>query len=312
MSKALTKFDYEGLDKQKLVYFAGQLSKCAREHASSGMEIGRIIAEAHELFALAGQGGKFTAWVEYELRLSRQTAYNYMWAWQRFGNCKSLLQFTQEALYTLASPKVPEPAAFAAIKLADKGEQVDKKKAKELIGRCGHKTNGKPPKPPSTPAPPVTVEVTPDVPGVAVSGDCPNCGDHQRGADGTCDKCLDPPAISGGTTFDPAEIEAVTEAQEQAFAEKVRLHNLLIERFCKRITEAATTEVPVSAWLDDSRLGMVSDHVKGLCGTIRQAKAHDKPCPKCDGAGANTGKPCKTCRGCGFLPKVSYEMAGGE
>jgi DnaJ-class molecular chaperone len=57
---------------------------------------------------------------------------------------------------------------------------------------------------------------------------------------------------------------------------------------------------------------MVSDHVKGLCGTIRQAKAHDKPCPKCDGAGANTGKPCKTCRGCGFLPKVSYEMAGGE
>ena len=145
---------------------------------------------------------------------------------------------------------------------------------------------------------------------------CPQGGDHDFDKE-ACRKChepvpkTEPPRISGGTSFDTAEIEAVAEHQAKTFAEKVKAHNLELERYCRRLTDAMATQ-PKSEWLDDSRMGMISDGIKGVCSTIRQAKAHENPCPKCDGEGEHTGKKCKTCRGCGYLPKVSYEMAGGK
>lgn len=112
--------------------------------------------------------------------------------------------------------------------------------------------------------------------------------------------------------FDPANIEEHNRTFAANFAAKVKAHNLAIDRYCRRITETFEADIPLGAWLDDSRVGMARDAINSAVATLRQAKAHDKPCPKCDGKGTNTGKPCKNCRGVGYMPKVSYEMAGGK
>lgn len=112
--------------------------------------------------------------------------------------------------------------------------------------------------------------------------------------------------------FDPANIEAHAESFAANFAARVKAHNLAIERFARKVSEAFEAEQPLGIWFDDSRAGMARDSINAAVATIRQAKCHDKPCPKCDGEGKNTGKPCKQCRGAGFMPKVSYEMAGGK
>lgn len=111
--------------------------------------------------------------------------------------------------------------------------------------------------------------------------------------------------------FDPANIEAHNESFAANFAAKVKQHNLEIERFARSIMEAFA-DPPASVWLDESRLGIAMDQIKSACATIRQAKAHDKPCPKCSGNGSHTGKPCKWCHGVGYMPERSYEMAGGQ
>lgn len=117
--------------------------------------------------------------------------------------------------------------------------------------------------------------------------------------------------ISGGATFDPVEIETVTANQSELFAAKVRQQNSAIESFARSLM-AAFDNPPSDPWLDDSRLNIARDQIRSACSTIRLAKAHDKQCPKCDGAGSVTGKPCRACRGCGYLPKSSYEAMGAQ
>jgi hypothetical protein len=154
------------------------------------------------------------------------------------------------------------------------------------------------------------------------AGECPkgNCrkGGNHTFEDGACSKCLEPddtpipevvPIDPNG--FDRENIEAHAESFAANFAARVKAHNLAIERFARAIMEAFA-DPPESVWLDESRLGIAQDQIKSACATIRQAKAHDQPCPKCDGKGSHTGKPCKWCKGVGFLPERSYEMAGGK
>jgi hypothetical protein len=150
-----------------------------------------------------------------------------------------------------------------------------------------------------------------------VVGTCPN--GECKFVDGVCEKCHDPESatipevvpLDTGADFDPANIDAHNKSFAANFAAKVKAHNLEIERFARSIMEAFA-DPPASVWLDESRLGIALDQIKSACATIRQAKAHDKPCPKCDGKGTVTGKPCKFCKGVGYLPERSYEMAGGQ
>jgi hypothetical protein len=150
------------------------------------------------------------------------------------------------------------------------------------------------------------------------AGECPKGGPHDF-LEGACIKCCEPDGsipevvpMEGGDSFDPANIEAHSKSFAAAFAAKVKQHNLEIERYARRVSDSFEAQIPLGAWLDDSRVGMARDSINAAVATLRQAKAHDKPCPKCDGKGENTGKPCKSCRGVGFMPKVSYEMAGGK
>jgi hypothetical protein len=148
-------------------------------------------------------------------------------------------------------------------------------------------------------------------------GECPHGGDHTWGED-DCTRCHEPLPIPDvipldtGDGFDPANIEAHAESFAANFAARVKAHNLEIDRYCQRIKAAFDNDLPRSPWFDDSRHGIVGDQIHSALGSIRQAKVHSKPCPKCDGKGKITGKDCKTCRAYGMLPKVSYEMAGGQ
>lgn len=149
MSKAIAVavFDYAQVDKDtkgKLIALAGQVKRERAKHASSGMALGEAISEAHQLLAGDGRDGSFANWVEAECGFSRTSAYRYMWTWQRFGKCSSLEHFTSEALEKLATPTTPEPAVKEAMKLADKGQRINKDKATEILNRFREVANGKP------------------------------------------------------------------------------------------------------------------------------------------------------------------------
>lgn len=138
MSKELTTFDYDGIDKEtrgKLVALAGQFNSQMKGYKKLWMDLGKIVGEAHELLAGNGSEGKFGPWVEANLNVNRSTAYRYMWAWDRFGKCCSVQHFTTEALYELSGPNVPEKAVSEAIKRADKGERITKSLAGELTDK---------------------------------------------------------------------------------------------------------------------------------------------------------------------------------
>lgn len=338
MTKALTTgFDYSAVEKEakgKLIVLAGQVKRGKANYAKSVLELGCAVHEAHELLAGTGRDGKFKQWVEAECGLEQRTAYNYLYAFEAFNKIETVSSFSAGAMYALSAPACPVKARKEAIKRAEKGERISKVIADDIIesftvepeevSNVGHlsdsasvtgtaaKSNGAPPDLPSVGTVNRTESGSQDS---GDAGECPRGGSHDRGDDGTCTKCKDPPPIipmEGGDSFDPANIEAHAESFAANFSAKVKAHNLAIDRYCQRIKAAFDNDVPASPWFDDSRKGIVGDQISSAIGSARQAKVHDKPCPKCDGKGSHTGKPCKTCRGYGMLPKTSYEMAGGQ
>ena len=109
--------------------------------------------------------------------------------------------------------------------------------------------------------------------------------------------------------FDAAKAEC--EAKDAAkkalpFAEKIKLQHREIESFCRRISSEFDVSIPSDPWLDDSRVSIARDLLKSCLSTIRIAKAHDQPCPKCSGSG------CRFCKMTGYLPQNDYIMLGGQ
>jgi hypothetical protein len=107
--------------------------------------------------------------------------------------------------------------------------------------------------------------------------------------------------ISGGVTFDVKEIEAAEDDTPQG---RMEAWNKAVDAFARSITALAST-APVGGWWDANQAGIVKQQLKSAAGSARQAKC-DNICPKCNGKG------CKWCKGTGFMPKRSYEMAGGK
>jgi glutamate synthase domain-containing protein 3 len=56
-----------------------------------------------------------------------------MAAFNVFGNCATVAQMEDGAMYALAQKETPEKALKEVLKLAEKGEQITQKKAKEII-----------------------------------------------------------------------------------------------------------------------------------------------------------------------------------
>ncbi len=148
-----TGFDYGTVAKDakgKLIYLAGQINREKNAVAESLMTIGEHIGEAHQLLAGKGGDGKFSEWVQETCGFSRRTAYNYMLAYQKFHGCEGIAYISQDAMYALSGPETPPGAFKEAVKLAEKGQRVDLKHAKNLLLKFGdgedagdHASNGK-------------------------------------------------------------------------------------------------------------------------------------------------------------------------
>lgn len=143
--------------------------------------------------------------------------------------------------------------------------------------------------------------------------ECPHGGNHvyEEGACVHCDARLPSESpldeilgakdeVGDAAEPDTTSIEAVTKAW-----------NAQVESFARSIT-AVLDNAPQGPWMDTERLGAVRQILDSAAGAARAAKYFGKPCPKCEGHGAIGKKKCAACRGVGTMPKIAYEMAGGN
>ena len=131
---------YEGFDGD----LVDQLEKHAREitatqeavrriSAEGVLKIGKRLALAQELLANKGNG-TFVKWIEDRLGMSFKSAYRAIEAAGKFGEFVNLTSsFDASAMYLLAADSTPDDVFQAAIELAEKGEKVTHKIAKQLV-----------------------------------------------------------------------------------------------------------------------------------------------------------------------------------
>lgn len=112
--------------------FYFDLDMCVKEHADAIrilakqtaegiLEIGKRLVEVRELLP----HGDWLPWLEKELGWTRQTACNFINAYEKF-KCQNFghLQIDVSALYRLSAPNLPEPIFNEAVAKAKDGERV--------------------------------------------------------------------------------------------------------------------------------------------------------------------------------------------
>jgi hypothetical protein len=126
--------DYLGLDSEtrELVQCCtSEIKALAKRTSVDTIKIGEnILAVKAQL-----KHGQFGKWLETEFQWSRRTAYNYITAFESFGNCANFAQldFATSALYSLAKSSTPEAARQEALKRAAQGERITSSKARKII-----------------------------------------------------------------------------------------------------------------------------------------------------------------------------------
>lgn len=105
-----------------------------------------IIAVGNDLLAVKETlpHGQFTPWLRAEFGWTERTARNFMAVAEQFGPKKEIisdLRIDPTAAYLLAAPSAPDEAREAAVKLAEEGERVTPKVAKELLAKERRKTS---------------------------------------------------------------------------------------------------------------------------------------------------------------------------
>jgi hypothetical protein len=119
---------------RKLSGLARTIKSQQRRATEAVLAAGEALKEAQELLA-DHNGGSFGKWVTEKVGMSRRTAYRMLAAWDAFGGCASVAQrIDVDAVRTLAGG--PERAVSKAIRLMDAGENVDLRRAKELIAEA--------------------------------------------------------------------------------------------------------------------------------------------------------------------------------
>lgn len=314
MSKELSTatFDYSALDKDdkgKLLCLAGEIKREKAKHATSGLSIGKSVATAHAILAKDGKDGEFSRWVELECGFGRTSAYNYMWAWQRFGNCSTVEQFDSGALYALASPKAPEKAAKEAEKLADKGHKITLDTAKELLDKFREGES----RPKSSPRPAAQTQSQPKPP-LPAEGTASQTESGSQGEVGAGEESTGQP--SGGTSFNPSEwtptdlkdslgnevpgdLEEVFEITGEFDEQRNKL---------KAIKSWLTQRIkhPAGKWLDSAvqRIRTDIDHADS---EIKHAKPYC-PCVYCHNKEPKVAN-CNACKGLGWITEPIYDAA---
>lgn len=209
MSKALTNpsFDYSPLakdDASKLIWYAAEIQKQDKTHVESGMKMGQLLFEARSILE---DKQSFREWVERECKYSIRSAYNYISAWENFGECANFAHIELSAMYALTSN---EGAKKKALKMADRGEKVTHETAKRLIkatppkrtsGEDGGRDSGgtEQPEEPGSRPPRKGRDKPADL------GQCPNCaGSRWKETDDgyVCSKCKHPHGEATGGADD--------------------------------------------------------------------------------------------------------------
>jgi hypothetical protein len=281
---AVVGFDYVGVNKdtkQKLICLAGDVRRSTKNHIEHALDMGKAVYAAHDLLASAGCASKFGAWVASECGFSKRTAYNYLNAYVRFdGNRASLAQFTTEAVYFLASDDVPEEAVNEALRLAGKGSRINREAAQEIASQYEPEE--------SEPADDEESDVI-DVEPVEIS---------EPAAD---EPPPDPPKISGGATFDVAEIEAVKAAEEVDLAAKQSPYDDILNHLtqAKKLWNQIVGDERDGVYAASKRQRVLS-LLDDLYAPVAQCRPM-KQCTFCDGKG------CKKCSNCGWWPRSVVE-----
>ena len=138
------------LDKH-LTTLARRIQSAKRSVVKSVLGIGEALVEARDLLATPdGSGhGSFGAWVRDKCGFGRTTAYKYISAYQRFGQFDKALhqRFDANAIYVLAPDKAPQEAVDAALALAECGEKITERVAKQLVAEHSPKPKKRTPAP---------------------------------------------------------------------------------------------------------------------------------------------------------------------
>lgn len=107
------------------------LNRLGREletHAESGIRIGKELLHLKDITP----HGKFGELVEWAYGLKKDTRANYMNVALKFGESSTRVDFSSRVLIELSRPSVPDSAREEAQELAESGETVTVKKAKEI------------------------------------------------------------------------------------------------------------------------------------------------------------------------------------
>lgn len=313
-------FDYSDLPtetKGKLISLAGQIKKGRQHYIAAVFEVGQAIATAHGLLADHDEG-TFGKWIENECGIEKRTAYNYMHAWETFGEQETNISVTPTAMYLLSAAEAPEKAAKEAIKRADKGERITVVKAKEILEKFRENEPASIPRKGDgceiiSQLKPVEAKEVMEIEASKAESDDP-IGDacqHEWDDDGDCTKCRinksKVNAPSGGTTFNPSEWTADTGHtgpmkrvfETAAEFEPARQHLVNLKKWLNRVKG-----LPGGEMIQKGFQRIVTD-LDNLDAEIKFAH----PFAACVCGGKDN---CKVCKGMGWLTKMAYDAAPKE
>jgi len=118
----------------RLKVIARKIVGTKKKLVANVLSIGELLSDAQDLLA-SSSGGAFGKWIKQRCGYSRVTAYKYIAVHRVFGGCKPGLQrqFDTSAMYALSLDNVPPAAVADSLKLAESGETITGKVAKQLI-----------------------------------------------------------------------------------------------------------------------------------------------------------------------------------
>lgn len=114
---------------------AKKVNRATGKALAAVIEIGEALQDVHDRLA-NHKNGMFGAWIDAYCAFSQRSAFRYINVAKWIGPYSARLaeySLDIEAAYLLSSDNCPEAATKEALKLAEKGEQITKARAKEII-----------------------------------------------------------------------------------------------------------------------------------------------------------------------------------
>jgi hypothetical protein len=124
-------FDYSSLDVKSLGFVqeqTGEIRSLMKRTAQDIIEIGQRLIKVKKLLG----HGQYRKWIKAEFNWGKSTANSFENVAKQFAGVQNLDVFAASALYELAAPSTHEAARQEAIALAQAGEKISYKAAKEI------------------------------------------------------------------------------------------------------------------------------------------------------------------------------------